>query len=245
MGFLEFGLFVATYCLYVVFFKLRWILDLFSTRNPIFYFKTRKNTIALTIDDSPDPQTTPIILDALKRHGIKATFFVIGSKAKLYPEILERMVKEGHQLGNHDYYDRLSVAQVHHGWGIWMDPEQFESDLLETQSIIDNVQQKDVKRWFRPGRGRFNKELIRCIEKLGFKMVLGDCYPFDCALPFSWLMTWIIVWYLNPGSIIIIHDGTASRAKNTAETIDNIAPMLIKNGYSFHTLDEMEVIENE
>lgn len=59
--------------------------------------------IAFTFDDGPDPCYTPELLDLLKEHGIKATFFVLGKKAKQYPELIERMHREGHQIGIHNY----------------------------------------------------------------------------------------------------------------------------------------------
>ena len=59
--------------------------------------------VAITFDDGPNPVYTPKLLDGLKERDVKATFFVIGEEAELYPEIIERMAKEGHEIGNHTY----------------------------------------------------------------------------------------------------------------------------------------------
>lgn len=69
--------------------------------------------IAFTFDDGPDPCYTPELLDLLKEHGIKATFFVLGKKAQQYPELIERMHREGHQIGIHNYTHTPNWIQFH------------------------------------------------------------------------------------------------------------------------------------
>jgi peptidoglycan/xylan/chitin deacetylase (PgdA/CDA1 family) len=105
------GAFISVF-LFIVFTLPRPLLDLLTTTYVKFYSPSKKGSIALTIDDSPDPLTTPGILDALKKANIKVTFFIIGSKAEKCPELMKRIVKEGHQLANHDYYDHRSAMQV-------------------------------------------------------------------------------------------------------------------------------------
>ena len=65
--------------------------------------ETDKKVVALTFDDGPDPQFTPPLLDVLKKHNARATFFVMGNKAEAHPQILKRMAAEGHEIGNHSY----------------------------------------------------------------------------------------------------------------------------------------------
>ena len=64
------------------------------------------SNVALTFDDGPNPESTPRILDELRSHGVKATFFVLGSHSERWPEIVERVVREGHQVGNHGFFHR-------------------------------------------------------------------------------------------------------------------------------------------
>ena len=84
--------------------------------------------IALTFDDGPDPTTTPAILDILRDYNIKATFFVIGARAEQHPELIKRIVSEGHTLGNHTYYHRDMTK---------LTPESMLKELQDTQADID------------------------------------------------------------------------------------------------------------
>lgn len=86
--------------------------------------------IALTFDDGPDPATTPVILDTLRDHDLKATFFVIGERAARHPELIRRMVEEGHTLGNHTYYHQDMTG---------LPPDSMRKEIQDTQAIIDRA----------------------------------------------------------------------------------------------------------
>ncbi|MDQ3834511.1 MAG: polysaccharide deacetylase family protein, partial [Actinomycetota bacterium] len=86
--------------------------------------------IALTFDDGPDPTTTPTILDVLRQYGLKATFFVVGARVEQYPELVERIVSEGHTLGNHTYNHRDMTK---------LDQELALQELQDTQAVIDQA----------------------------------------------------------------------------------------------------------
>ena len=86
--------------------------------------------IALTFDDGPDPATTPAILDVLRDYHVKGTFFVIGARAEQHPELIDRIVSEGHTLGNHTYYHRDLTK---------LTPELVSRELQDTQAVIDEV----------------------------------------------------------------------------------------------------------
>ena len=72
----------------------------------IFGFKTKQKSICLTFDDGPHPVYTPKILEILAKHGVKATFFISGNKIQKYKKIVEQMISEGHEVGNHGYSHR-------------------------------------------------------------------------------------------------------------------------------------------
>ncbi|WP_409972549.1 polysaccharide deacetylase family protein [Bacillus sp. Bva_UNVM-123] len=74
-----------------------------KTGHVIWEIKTDEKLISITFDDGPDPVYTPQILDLLDKFNAKATFFVTGHKADTYPELIKRIVKEGHEVGNHTY----------------------------------------------------------------------------------------------------------------------------------------------
>ena len=79
--------------------------------------RVRRDVVALTFDDGPSPDTTPRVLDILRAEGVRATFFVLGKHAERHPEIVERIVREGHELGNHGYDHGIlafaGATQVH------------------------------------------------------------------------------------------------------------------------------------
>jgi len=86
--------------------------------------------IALTFDDGPDPSTTPAILDILHNYNIKATFFVVGARAEQHPDLINRIVSEGHTLGNHTYYHRDLTK---------LSPDQVLEELRGWQAVIDQA----------------------------------------------------------------------------------------------------------
>jgi peptidoglycan-N-acetylglucosamine deacetylase len=91
---------------------------------------TSGGRIALTFDDGPRPRTTPSILDTLKEHDLKATFFVLGRQVKEHPNLLRRMVEEGHILGNHTY-DHPDMSAL--------SPKQMRLELQSTQEAVDQA----------------------------------------------------------------------------------------------------------
>lgn len=91
---------------------------------------TSGRRVALTFDDGPDPHTTPLVLDTLQEHNIKATFFVVGRYVRENPDLLRRVVEEGHTLGNHTYnHANLSTLR----------PKQMRQELQRTQQAVDEV----------------------------------------------------------------------------------------------------------
>lgn len=96
----------------------------------IFWPERFPGKAALTFDDGPHPVNTPKVLDILKRYGVKATFFVLGEKVREFPDLIRRMVAEGHSLGNHseDHPDFVKVSR-----------EEIERQLTATQAAVDAV----------------------------------------------------------------------------------------------------------
>ncbi|MFP5112640.1 polysaccharide deacetylase family protein [Bacillaceae bacterium C204] len=102
--------------------------------------------IAITFDDGPNPEYTPLLLDLLKKYGVKASFFVVGSKVKAYPDIIKRMSQEGHTIGIH-HYDHIS------SWIV--SPFQLNKQLQMTEQAIQECTNERVD-FYRPPWGHFN-----------------------------------------------------------------------------------------
>lgn len=120
------------------------------SRSPgLFHTDAFKGKVALTFDDGPHPVNTPKVLDILKKHKVKATFFVTGQNAKRYPELIKRMVKEGHTIGNHSY-DHANLSK--------MGPAQVRADLRRTQQAVDEALGRHYEiDQFRPPYGATNE----------------------------------------------------------------------------------------
>jgi peptidoglycan/xylan/chitin deacetylase (PgdA/CDA1 family) len=106
-----------------------WIVKILAKRSPevLYFVETQEPVVALTIDDGPDPVATPEILDVLKRHGARATFFLITDHISGNEETLVRMVKEGHEVANHLMHDQPSIRLA---------PSEFERQLLAAHEAL-------------------------------------------------------------------------------------------------------------
>ena len=186
--------------------------------------------IALTIDDAPDPETTPAILDVLRSHASRATFFVITSQLADVPAgadpILVRMRAEGHEIGNHMTRDRVSIR---------LDSATYEKDLAQADSALRPY---GPLRWARPGSGWYSARTVRAMRRAGYECALGSVYPIDAGLGWPWLSERYILAHARPGAIIILHD-RGVRGERTAAVLARVLPALRARGYSIVTLSEV------
>ena len=192
--------------------------------------ETEQPVVALTIDDGPDAMTTPIILDLLQEQGAKATFFVITERIPGNEQLIERMIEEGHELGNHMTNEEPSIR---------LGQEGFAEDLIAAESALSPF---DEIRWLRPGSGWFTANMIDTAESRGYRMALGSVYPFDHLIPSSWFASEFILWRIRPGDVIVLHDHRW-RGERTADTLSRVLPELMERGYKVVTLSELVDIE--
>ena len=185
--------------------------------------------VALTIDDAPDPATTPAILDTLRAHGAHATFFVITGQLRAGTDrdpIVERMHRDGHEIGNHQTQDRPAIR---------LDSAELETDLARADSALRLY---EPIRWARPGSGWYSPRMIRAMRRAGHECVLGSVYPIDAGLGWPWLSERYILAHARPGSIIILHD-RGRRGARTAEVLGRVLPVLRARGFDVVTLSEL------
>jgi peptidoglycan/xylan/chitin deacetylase (PgdA/CDA1 family) len=205
-----------------------WIVTWLAGRSPdiLYYVDTEQPLVALTIDDGPDPASTPLILDVLKRHSAHATFFLIGNRVAGNEDLLQRTVQEGHEIANHLTTDRPSIL---------LERAEFERQLLASHRVLS---QFGEMRWFRPGSGWFNGRMLATVHELGYSLALGSVYPFDPQLPYSWFMIRYVLQNVRPGSVIVLHDH-GGRGERTAEALSVILPELLRRGYRVVTLSDL------
>ncbi|GAE00105.1 hypothetical protein PVAR5_8840 [Paecilomyces variotii No. 5] len=166
------------------------LINHFQRRWPdvVWRVATPEKVVALTIDDAPSEYTDEI-LQILKSHNAKATFFVIGSQIAGREESLIDLIRNGNELGNHAMYDEpsrnLSDSILE---GQIRTAQAMIQDIYDSAGVLEKPQQ-----YFRPGSGFFSTRMRELLMKLGFRLVLGDVYPHDPQLPF---------WRINAGHIL-------------------------------------------
>jgi len=202
-----------------------WLIPRLARQYPgcLYQAATGQKLVALTIDDGPDPSSTPRILDVLRQNGAAATFFLISSRLRGAQSVMSRLVREGHQLGNHLTQDRTSIR---------LTPAAFESDLLRAHQAFAPWGHPV---WARPGSGWYSDEMIQVMRRHLYRCALGSVYPFDAAIPSTnWARSYIL-HHVRPGAIVILHDG-GSRGKRTARVLAAVLPELTRRGYKVMTL---------
>ncbi|RIE03092.1 polysaccharide deacetylase family protein [Cohnella faecalis] len=200
----------------------------------VFMRGKTKSEIALTFDDGPDPVYTPILLDLLKKHGAKATFFVVGANAEKYPELVSRMHEEGHIVGIHNY--------VHHSnW--FMRPKTVKRQIHRTSDVIKKITGARPK-YYRPPWGIvnvFDYGNIGYLQIVLWTSMFGDWRKKIGAENLYLRMR----KKLKPGEVFLLHDcGITVGADRDApaNTIAALARILEDGrelGYRFVGIDEM------
>src|SRR5437764_3404263 len=165
------------------------------TPNIVYRVRTELPLVALSFDDGPHPEFTPQVLEILKQHEAKATFFLIGERALRYPEVVARIRAEGHEIGNH--YLRNGATLGHSN-------EEFMGNLEKTERAIGAGEKLEL---FRPPGGVAWARQIRLARERGYTCVLGCAYPHDPMHPPVWYIRWLIGKNLVPGAIVILHEG--------------------------------------
>lgn len=209
-------------------------------RNSYNSVHTDQPVIALTFDDGPSPKLTPQLLDTLKQRNIKVTFFVLGQMVQAHPEILQREIAEGHEVGNHTW-DHLPLPKVMNKEG------GLAHEIGDTSALIKQVTGKPPLLLRPPyGAGGNNPRLCHAIEKeYGMKVVLWSVDPDDWKDPGSQVVTsrilngWKESGGVKPGAIILVHD----IHKGSVEAMPALLDALLAKGYKFVTVSELLAME--
>jgi len=184
------------------------------------------NKISLTFDDGPHPVYTPQVLDFLKTQDAKATFFLIGKNVKQYPYLVERIVKEGHTIGNHSYSHSKTID--------FKSKNNWLKELNETDSEIQKITGKQP-RFFRPPFGVTTPHLASAIEKTKHLVIGWNVRSFDTTKTSPEKINRKILAQTKSGSIILLHD----RHENIVPILEQLLPELASKSYTFVTVNEL------
>lgn len=192
----------------------------------------KKDHISLTFDDGPDPRYTGTLLDILKEYQIHATFFVVAQKAEKYPELIHRILEEGHELGLHS---------LEHGNGLVKGYRYTRQDFEKSLNIMRS-HHWSVK-YFRPPWGHSNLFTKHFANKYGLKLVYWNVMAQDWkADATSFSITSKLIRRVKSGSIICLHDsgGCINAPARTLSALRKAIPLLKQQGYIFTGVEENE-----
>ena len=165
-------------------------------------------------------------MDVLEAYQIVATFFPISNQVLENKAIIQRIVTNGHEIGNHLTNDEPSIKLE----------DKFASELDKAHRTLSNF---STIKWLRPGGGWCNQKMIETAQnKYNYQIALGSVWSYDTHIPSSRFATWFILANTKPGSIIVLHD-VGKRGARTVTTLEKIIPELQKRGYQFVTLSDL------
>ncbi len=198
--------------------------------NAYFIGDTTQNTIYLTFDCGYENGNTEPILDALKKHDVKATFFVVGNFLETSPEIVKRMIAEGHTVGNHTYHhlDMSSISSM----------DAFKKETQDVENLFEQITETPITKFYRPPQGKYNIENLKMAQELGYHT-------------FFWSLAYVD-WYqdkqptkdeafgkllkrIHPGAIVLLH----STSSTNAQILDELLTKWEEMGYTIKPLTEL------
>lgn len=198
--------------------------------NAYFIGDSTQNTIYLTFDCGYENGNTEPILDALKKHDVKATFFVVGNFLETSPEIVKRMIAEGHTVGNHTYHhlDMSSISSM----------DAFKKETQDVENLFEQITGTPITKFYRPPQGKYNIENLKMAQELGYHT-------------FFWSLAYVD-WYqdkqptkdeafgkllkrIHPGAIVLLH----STSSTNAQILDELLTKWEEMGYTIKPLTEL------
>lgn len=191
----------------------------------------RSNMVALTFDDGPDQHFTPQVLDVLKKHNVKATFFLMGSRVERLPKVTRRIYEEGHVIGNHTYW---------HPNLLKVERDQLRWEVKETEKIIKGTIGYRPH-LFRPPYGNVNEKGVQTVSDMGYRIIGWSVDSLDWrGLPKE-EVTRNVLSNAHPGAIILLHSGGhwTQDLSGMVGALDEIIPRLKKDGMRFVTVPEL------
>jgi peptidoglycan/xylan/chitin deacetylase (PgdA/CDA1 family) len=207
----------------------------FHRNSPLFgpalgRISSDRKVVALTFDDGPNPDATPLILDTLKKKGVRATFFILGSHAERWPDLVRRISAEGHQIGNHGYFHR----KLH-----FKSPFYVSRDIRLGLRAIKRAG-APAPRYFRAPHGFRSPWTTPIARAYGERTVGWSLGVYDSDRPGVDEIVKRTLDGVTPGSIVLLHDGDGYNPDGdrtqTAAAVPVIIDRLKEQGYEFATL---------
>lgn len=203
--------------------------DFLKQYDAYYVGNTDEKKVYLTFDAGFENGYTPAILDALKKNNVKATFFLVGNYLKTSPDLVKRMVEEGHIVGNHTFShpDMSKISSM----------ESFKKEISKLEEMYKEATGKDLPKYYRPPQGKYNEENLKHAHELGYKTIFWSLAYVD------WLTdkqptkehAFEKLSRVHPGAIVLLH----STSRTNSEILDELINKWKGEGYTFGTLDEL------
>lgn len=189
-----------------------------------------EKVLYLTFDCGYENGNTEAILDALKKHNVTGTFFVVGHFLESAPEIVKRMVEEGHIVGNHTYHhpDMSAISDV----------ASFQKEMKEVESLFQEITGKEMVSFYRPPQGKYSTQNLEMAKELGYHTFFWSLAYVDWNVDdqptkeeaFSKLLTRV-----HPGAIVLLH----STSSTNSQILDELLTKWEEMGYTFAPLSDL------
>ena len=191
-------------------------------------FSASEASVFLTFDDGPDPVATPIVLDLLRAAKCRATFFLIAEKAKKSPGLVQRIIDDGHTIGNHSLDHRYEVFfQRSQSMLAWVDASTAALEGLTKTPLVG----------FRPPAGIVNPKLVSALKFRHIPLVLWNTRFFDTTFDWTPAKAENAAKKLKPGSIVLLHDSAeVSWIKNGSKSLKIFLETAKDRGLHFESL---------
>lgn len=191
---------------------------------------TTEKVIYLTFDAGYENGCTAQILDALKKHNVSATFFLVGNYLEKNPDLVRRMVAEGHTVGNHTmhHYDMSRIS----------DPAAFQKELVDLEKLYEQTVGEPMQKYYRPPQGIYSEENLRQAKNLGYKTVFWSLAYVDWKnddQPTAQAAFNKLLPRIHPGAVVLLH----STSKTNAAILDELLTRWEDMGYRFASIQEL------
>ena len=186
--------------------------------------------IYLTYDCGYENGNTAPILDALKKHNAPATFFVVGHFLETAPDLVKRMVEEGHTVGNHTYHhpDMSSISNL----------ASFQKEVDDTAALYQEITGQEMTKYYRPPQGKYSTENLKMAKELGYHTFFWSLAYVDWNVdsqPTKEQAFNKLLPRIHPGAIVLLH----STSKTNGEIMDELLTKWEEMGYQFAPLSEL------
>ena len=191
---------------------------------------TDEKVIYLTFDAGYENGNTPAILDALKKHDVSATFFVVGNYLETSPELVKQMVAEGHTVGNHTYhhYDMSKIS----------DPAVFQKEMDDVRTLFQETTGTEMAMYYRPPQGKYSETNLQMAKDLGYATFFWSLAYVDWnvdAQPSHEEAFSKLTGRIHPGAVVLLHN----TSKTNGEILDELLTKWEEMGYTFGKLEEL------